>query len=765
MATNTKEKKEPKIRQYYKPDEKEEELISMVYDRFDSMKDNPKRQEAETEWNNAQKAWDQVQEDDENLEDWQADYFVPLTTGVVESALSEMLDQSPRPIILPRSNEDKAKATVMKHAFEYTWEIADGDEELENVLKDCLIYGNGFAQEFYWKDRRMIKKLKSVKKNGKKQSVEEYEEIETFDYDDCYMESVSPFELFFDETARTINRGPYKARDAIRRYVMKMDDAKLFFSGEIWDPLGNMRFVRPGGDTDWYSYYKPPEDVDKTEEVEVLWYWSRRPEDWLIIMINDVLIKASPNPYKHKQLPFAMTYDVKRPHQFFHKGEPKILESIQKELNTMRRMIADRNHLDIDKMWLVQRNETYSEDDVISRPHGMIRVDDPANYKPVEYGDIPQSVGLTLQELRRDSVTSTGIEVRTQDSKPAATATDAAIMQAALVKRIAAKLRRLEKGFLVDIGRMRVANIVQFYSQPKLERIIGEAGTKEYVDAVASAKKEGIYHEVDGVGFQERYKEIRVTGRELIPNERGTITEKPHPGYNFFKMKPDTFIPAARGGFDIRFEAGSTMPVSKPLMAKQTQDAVAMLMPLATAGIGYDPVKLGDDLLKSLDKDPENYHIESEEKDVASAQEEMTINMASQENEEVTKGNPIPPVGTPYATPAHTMIHISYMKSPQGKSMPQPYFELLTKHAMGEITAQQMRGGVAGSQGEGNSPTQINPSTGNQPPSTVVSPPSAPYNEEKKAALPGVVQGGEEVTGTQKGSLMTRVLGLMGRKR
>jgi hypothetical protein len=207
------------------------------------------------------------------------------------------------------------------------------------------------------------------------------------------------------------------------------------------------------------------------------------------------------------------------------------------------------------------------------------------------------------------------------------------------------------------------------------------------------------------------------------------------------------------------------MPISKPLMAKQTQDAVSMLMPLATAGIGYDPVKLGDGLLKSLDKDPEEFHIESSEKDITTAQEEMTVNMASQENEEVTKGNPIPPIGTPYATPAHTMIHISYMKSPQGKTMPQAYFELLTKHAMGEITAQQMRGGVAGGTGEGSSPIQSQSLNGSQPPTTAVSPPSAPYNEEQKAAMPSVVQGGEENPNTQKGSLATRVFGLLGRKR
>ena len=760
------DKKEPKIRQYYKPSDKEEELLAHVYDRYRSMKDNPQRHDAEAEWDEGEKAWDQANEEAKNLEEWQADYYVPMTTAIVESILSEMIDQSPRPIILPRSAEDKPRATVMRHAFEYTWDVADGDEELENVLKDALIYGNGFAQEYYWKDRRLIKNLSKLGKDKKGKKLEEYNETEVFDYDDCYLENVSPYELFFDETARTINRGPYKARDAIRRYVMKLDSAKLFFKGDIWDPLNNMRFVRAGGDTNWYQYYKPPEDVNKGDEVEVIWYWSRSPEDWLLITINDVLVKAGPNPYKHKQLPFAMTIDVKRPHKFFHKGEPKLLSSIQKEVNTMRRMLTDRNHLDIDKMWLVGRGETYSEEDTISRPHGIIRVDDPANYRPMDYSDVGESYYKNLDEINKDAVRVTGVEERFQAVKSVGTATEAAIQKEAVVRRISAKLRRLEKGFLIDVGRMRVANIIQFYSQPKLERIVGEAGTEEYRKMILQAQKKGVLQSVDGQPFMEKYRDIRVKGKSLVPNERGDIVERPQQGYSFFEMKPEYFIPMARGGFDIRFEAGSTMPVSKSLMAKQTQDAVTMLMPLATAGIGYDPIKLGDDILRSLDKDPEDYHIEEVEKDISEARTEMMINMASQENEEVASGRAIAPMGTPYATPNHSMIHIAYMRSSQGKSMPQAYFATLTKHVMGEITAQSMRGEVASLTGEGQVPTSPpNGQAESAPPQAAASPGSPPYNQDLKAAMPGMVQGGEEVQGGQKGSIMTRVLGLLGRKR
>lgn len=744
------------LRTDYKPSKEEEKIIKFVYERFYSMRDNPARVEMVKEWDKAEAAWDQAEIASQQFEEWQADYYVPLTTGIIEQILSEMVDQSPRPIILPLSGEDTPKATVMRHTFEYTWNVADGDEELENILKDCLIYGNGFAQEYYWKDRRMIRSLSGMKDGEKGARLPEYKEVEIFEYDDCYMESVSPYELYFDEAARTINRGPYKARDAIRRVIMKEDDVTRFFSGDIWNHLGSAKYVKAGGDTEYYSHYRPPEDIKKEKEVEVLWYWSRSPDDALYIVANDVLLKMGPNPYKHKQLPFAMTYDIKRPHKFYHKGEAKLLESMQKELNKLRRMITDRNHLDIDKMWLVGRDESMNEEDLAVRPHGMIRTDDPSNYKSVEYGDIAASVGMTLQEISKDATRVTGVNDRIQSAKTPLTATDAAIKKEQMMQTIKAKLRRLEKGFLVDIGRMRVANIIQFYAQPKLEKILGEAGTQEYTNQLMTAQKQGLLQNIDGTMFRKKYREIRIKDKQLVPDARGQIIEQPTKGYSFFDLQPKYFIPHASGLFSIQFEAGSTMPVSKALMVKQTQDAVMQLMPLATSGIGYDPVKLGDELLTSLDKDPSQYKLDDAEKDVQDSRTEMTINMASQENDEITKSRPIPELGTPYATADHTRIHLAYLRSPPGKSLGEKQFQILTKHIMGEISAQSMRGEVTNLQGE-------------TPPATNL--PGAPQQPQAGASpqvdpnMPNMIQGGEQTQGTVKGSMMTRVLGLLGRKR
>lgn len=688
----------PEINKLYEPTDKEQNVREWVYKRYEEMKSSQERQDAEKVWIAGEKAWE-AKRDERNDDEWQSNYYIPLTTSVIESILAEMIDQNPRPLILPRSSEDATKAMVMRHIFDYTWDVANGDEELRKVIKSSLIYGTGFAQEYYLKDRRMVKDIIQMGKKSKDKRQREIisDEREVYEFDDCMMEYVSPWDIYKDEKAREINRGTYKARDIIRRYVMNYRDAKDFFSGPVWNHLGNFRYVKPGGDTNYYQFYKPPQGINHKEEVEILWYWARRPEDYLVIVANDVVLRMGPNIFKHKQLPFAKSIDVNRLDRFYGKGEPELLDSIQDELNTLRRMIIDRNHLDIDKSFLVSQNTMLNDEDLIARPHAMIPVDDPKSVQALEYGDLPLSVDRTLKSIQEDSIRVTGIDDRFQSlQRSPSTATEAAILKESTIKRIKMKISNLEAGFLVDIGRMRVSNIIQFYSQPKLEKIVGEEGTQEYKREVARLMSTGQIQVYDNKLYKTAFKQIRLEGKEIIPNEAGILKERATNGFSFFEARPETFIPMAVGGFDIKFDAGANLPLSKPLMQSKMTEMYDRLMPLATAGVtNYDPEKLADQLVKVNDLNPQDLKKEEAvtNENIETQRLEMIINLAGQENQMVSEGKPIPPLGTPYAPPAHTQMHIEFMKSATGKSLPQPQFDVLAKHTMGEIQAINAREG------------------------------------------------------------------------
>lgn len=726
--------KQPKINAIYKPNEEEQEVREMVYQRFYDMRDSQSRKDAEDEWEKAEKAWRAFKAD--NSDNWQSDYYIPLTTSVVESILSEFVDQRIRPLVLPRSSEDEPKSMVMQHIFEYTWEVANGDEELNKVFKGALIRGTSIAQEYYLKDTRMVEdiiglaKISKSKKNKKRFEVET-KEREFIEFDGCMMEEVSIWDFFVDESAREINRGPFKAKDCIRRYVLSYDAAKNFFKGPVWDSMNNFRFVKPGvSDASYHQFFKPPSDIKKNE-VEVLWYWGRNPSDAMHVVINDVVVRMGPSIYMHKQLPFAKAVDVTVLDQFYGRGEPKLLESIQEELNTLRRMVVDRHHLDIDKPFLVGNTTQLDDQDLIARPHMMIPVDDVNNVKALEYGDVPQSVIRTQQSINEDSVRVTGVDDRFQSlQKTPSTATEAAILKESTLKRIKMKIVNLSQGFLMDVARMRVANIMQFYSKPRLEKIVGEVGVEEFQKKISSAIGNDTLQMRDGVPYEEKFREIRLEDTELTFNERGEIVERPKQGQSFFTLKPEFFMPSA-GGYDLKISAGSTLPISKPLQQSKTLELFDRLSPFADGQSSqYSLEKLMDMLVRINDFEPQKLKDVPEQNDevISEDRTKLLLDLASQENQKVLEGKPIPKAGTPFASPAHTEIHIEFLKSPQMLEAEDEKAKALVAHVMGEAMAQQARG-----QGQPGGQAQQDVVPGNGGPNELAN------------VMPNKIQGGADV--------------------
>lgn len=720
----------------YEPKGRELDLRDWVYDRYKAMKDSPERLKAEKVWIKGREQWEAMRKE-LGQDEWQSNHYVPITMAAVETAISEIIDQSPRPTILPRGSEDIPRAVIMEHAFQYSWEIADSDLAEEDILHDALVCGTGIGQEYFWKN---VRKIKTTLKEGSKL---DYNTEDESDYEDCYLEPVRLEDFYIDEIARGFS-GPYGARDCIRRYIMDIQAFRDFFKGEMWDPLDNAKYVEPGGDINNYGKYTPPEGIDKSKQVEVLWYWSVAPEDLLVIVVNDIVVVAGPNPYKHKQLPFARAIDVRRTHSFYGKGEPEILESIQDEANTLRRMMIDRNHLDIDKMFYGSSRITLSDEDTMARPHGFIQSDDEIH--PVEYGDTPRSVELGLKHLEDDATISTGINPRAQALPTSGTATEAAILKESTLKRIRLKVRRFEREFLTRIARLRVANIMQFYPQPRLEEIVGKEATQQFESEMEKLKAQGLIVEENGKTFQKKFRQIPLMGKEFTTDETGTpmIQDSATP-FSFFELKPDYFLPKA-SGYNVKIAAGSTLPVSKALLQSRAQEAFDRLFPVVSAFPGtYDPKKLGDILvLQPLDINPNDVSVDQPMQNEADKRAVMLVQLATQENQMMNQGKAVPP--TPYSSASHTAVHVEFTSSPTFQQLePQdPRIQIFTDHIVGELTAQAQR--ESGQMGE----------EGMQGGNSALSGAEQGGNRDMNSLMAGKVQGGGQASAMTPGVLQAR---------
>ena len=678
----------------YQPKGAEKEDLQYVYRRIQEMKDARSASGIEKKWDKWQKQYDGYR-DERKADEWQSNIIVNTTAGIVESQLSEAIDQNYRPRYLPRGMEDAPRATVMNAINDYTWEVGMADVEVYKMTGGAFTLGTSIGQEYYRKEKRIVQQIMKTKKNGE----QEFKDVEINDFDDVYLENVRIQEVWFDPYGRSLN-GTYAAKDCARRVIMDIDDFKGFFKGPVWDKLGNAKYVTPGGDTNYYEFYKPSEGIDHSRQVEVYWYWTTRETpgrpnvaDGLMVVANDVMLVHGPNPYNHKRLPFVRQVDILNANTFYGKGEAELLESIQEEQTITRRMLIDRNHLDIDKMFLMSNRETdLSDDDLIARPHGVINVEDVANIKPLEYGDVPMSTFRSLEMLTEDAVRITGQDDRMQSVQSPSTATQAAILKEATLKRLRTKLWLLRNLTLYNVGLLRESNIRQFYSVPKVEKIVGQKGTANYYSRVRDAYQSGRLQMKGGEAYEQKYKTIRLSNQKLNVTKDGVSLQKSKEP-TFFEATPDLITPMY-GSFDVKISPMPSIPVSKPLMQEKVSAMFDRLIQLPQL---YSPEKLGDAVLEAHDFEPDEFKPNKAPGEQLSGNlVGKSLQVAQVENQEIMKGKDLPP--TPYAMEPHTEAHIALINSPEMMQLPpdSPILASLVRHIQGELQAQQQRAGAMG---------------------------------------------------------------------
>ena len=681
------------------PTDEQRETFNFVYNvRYRKMKEAEDREKYIRNLDKWEKQWEGFRIEKKES-DWQSNHVTPITLSVVETALSELVRQNLRPFFRPRGPADQPLITLWQHIWSYGWEVSNSDLMMYDVYKSLLIDGMATTQEYFKKDE--VFRYDRALVNGKQILQKERRTV----YNDVYGEIVKPQEFFVDELARSLG-GAYAARDCIRRYIFDISTYHDIFDGSPWDQFGNSQYVRPGGDTTWYEFYRPPEGIDTSSQVEVLWYWAERPVDRLVILANQEVIRDGDNPYTHKKLPFAVARDIKRVHHFYAKGEPELLESIQDEANTFRRMMIDRGHLDIDKMFMVSNKLGLDDEDTIARPHGIIPTDDMNSIKPVEYGDVPRSLELSMKNLEDDSTISTGINPRAEALPQSNTATEAAILKESTLRRIETKLWLCRKEFMRRMGELRLANMMQFYKEPELEKIVGDEADQDFREKVDRLKAAGRIKEVDNTKYVMNYRNIPIKGKTIQRNAGGEMKVAPLANksmYSFFELNNQKdFYPIERGGFEIRFDAGPNIEISKPLQQQKDLELFDRLLQVAQIWPNsYDPVKLGDMVLLDYDKHPDDFKPDTQADPNAENDErfQLQLQLAQMENQQLLNGTMVP--ATPFASPAHTMVHITFMKSPTFQKLDnkkdKSVIEAFAKHAIGEIMAQEARGqgGVA----------------------------------------------------------------------
>lgn len=633
----------------YKATDEEMAIIVKVTERYKSMRYSEERNEVETDWDNADKAY-RAYTSSVDSDDTRSNINKPIPFAVIETEIQETIERRTRPLLEPRQYSDLAGTDLANEVLKYSFDKGDFDYQYYLAKKEALTYGTGILWEYYREDKRTVKELKIVRdEQGEK---EEYENVERTDFDDCYAEYIPLRQMFFDPAANHIS----KCRDLIRREILHIEEFKRIYGKKRG--FKNVEYVVSGGDTHIESFYEVPKDVLEGHQVEVLHYYNRALDEYHVVA-NLVLIRQGPNPYPHKELPAVPLYCYKIPNKFYGLGIPKIVQSLVDERNTLSNLRLDYQKMGISKMFFYDDMVELDEIDLITRQGGGVPINTQGRpidqvIRWIEYGDVKPSTFREEDILIEDVRRTTGVDDRIQGLNVGGTATEAAILKESTMKRINAKMILMEIDSLIRLGRLRMANIAFFYSIPKIKRITAKNGEEKY---------------------QKTERTVRIKDKKYEIDEKGALSAVKIEGYSFIKInkKVSKYL---EGEFDFVINTQGGVPISKPLKQAKITEMFDRLTSHPAFIREIDPRKALNRYIVINEEDPEDWL----KKDI-SEQEDLEA-LAEAENVMMLRGTPIPP--TKDANEEHTKVHLAETRSREFEESPPEIQEILEAHIKGE---------------------------------------------------------------------------------
>ena len=677
----------------YRPKNKQErEVRRQTYYRYYQMRDNDWRSEAEREWEMADKEY-QLWLSDEALssetaqattgnqfsftyptqsisdpDETRSHIKLPDSFAAIQSHMQETINRRSRPTLTATNSSEEPIQEFANSVLNYNMNNTNFDYHWYMSGIGAAIRGTSVLRDYYRVDKRWVNDLDDVDDEGNLT----YKQREITDFDDDFTEWI-PNEFFYiDEKARTIDY----ADDAVYREIMNIRDFQRIYG--MKKDFINQDLVTRGGETTTRSFFKLPKDITGND-VEVLHYYNRALDAYWVVA-NNVVIHYGPLPTKHKELPFAVRYYYRVPGRFWGMGIPRIIHMLAEERNSIRNMNMDRQHGQINQMFIHNNMYDIDEEDIVWRPGGLISIDtngQPLNQAimPLATPDIPASYFKTDEIMIQDISRAIGIDLE-KEEEPSATATAAALKQENYLKRIVMIAQLDEMETIIRIGRLKWSNIQFFYPLGRMDTIYDDEEEKQ----------------------QQVYKTITVQGKKFqIQNVNGTPTLKMEDVTGASSLELNKKMAKYfEGNFDITVDATQFQPVSRTVQQTKVTELYSLFIgnpqTAALLDIGKSMARVLEvndekphDWLAGFNQDPGN-----------------TMLQAEKENQVMFAGQPLGP--TPGATEEHTLVHLMFTNSQQYNQLvndptnPQRgamIKQIFAEHIMGEHEANPATGTAA----------------------------------------------------------------------
>lgn len=634
----------------YNPTKEERKVRRKVYERFWFMRDDPLRKEAEADWEEGDRMFGQYVPTPDT-DDWRAHLVLPDAFAAIQAHMQETIERNSRPYLRRVEDSDKGVETFQNSVLAYNLNRTGFDYQYFLAKYSAAIRGTAYLVDFFRVDKRKIQDPVDVNADG----TLKYQEKEITDFDDDYTQWVPNEFIYLDPNAKTIE----EALDYVRREILDVDEFKRSYG--FRKDFVNLEFVMRGGDTSIApnTIFKMPHDMNENQ-VEVLHYVNRA-EDQYYVVANNVTVRTGPIPNKHKELDVTPVYHYMVPGRMYGLGVPKVINALSQERASIRNLNLDRQKMQINKMYLINDQVDFDEEELITRPHGFVEVSTNGlsirdAVQPLEYGDVPGSAYKTEEILQEDIRRATGIDDRIQGVQTGGTATEASFLRESSQKRINLIAKIAEMDAIKRIGRLKWSNIQFFYPAPKVERITEENDERE----------------------KKVYRKVQVDGKEFtVTKDNGKTALKVNDieGSTTFKLDPK-MARFMEGDYDVTIDAESVNVVSKALQQAKITEMVAGIASVPNFLAEIDPRKALARILDINMEQAKNW-LRGDGKTPYEWQHQ-----AQWENRVMATGTVLSP--TDDATTEHTMEHLNYTETAEFGQLPPEIQAIFMQHITGE---------------------------------------------------------------------------------
>lgn len=414
--------------------------------------------------------------------------FIPKTFEKVETLtprlVRSLLSERPWVKVYPRRG-DYARAASMQALLDYQFGTKQRFiQTTADVVRNALIYGIAPAQ-VGWRviardvrGRSIVIEASYDPEQGER-AVVRLGDVETrklIAYRGPWVVALDPFGFYWDPFAASLDDADFVVVQTFRsnRWLRERADEGVYrnvnaaLSGSMPENLPAWLEERRQI-TGW-------SDTWRKDLHEVLELWTN--DRVTVIVDRMTVVRDEPSPFWHGELPFAVATDTKLPNEFAGLGMVLPMADLQEEYNAKRNQRLDNVNLVINKMFKVLRGADIDENELISRPGGIVHVDGPDDVQELAFGDVTASAYNEERIIDDDIQGTTGVYDYMAGAVPQRreTATGIVSLQSASDERFRLKVWQLAEDYLVPVWRQAAALNQQFLTSAEVIQVLGPEG-------------------------------------------------------------------------------------------------------------------------------------------------------------------------------------------------------------------------------------------------------------------------------------------------